>query len=257
MQVVVCAIAKNEHKYINDWVKHYINLGFDTIFLYDNDDKDKPYIGNFIDKEYKDKVKIINIRGMKKQFLQHETYNMCYSANKNKVDWFLFVDIDEYLVGIDNIKVFLSQPKFSKYNQIRIKWRLFGDDNAIERDTNIPVKYFFKNVIKDNRLSNQSKALVRGRLYIHINSCHYVKYLKSCLPSGNVCNNTAIDLKNYQGETIFINHYMTKTLSEFIEQKLGRGDAVWSNRSIDLDYFFRINAKTPEKEEYLKNLGLE
>ena len=31
MQVVICAMAKNEHLYINEWVKHYLSIGFDKI----------------------------------------------------------------------------------------------------------------------------------------------------------------------------------------------------------------------------------
>ena len=49
---------------------------------------------------------------------------------------------------------------------------------------------------------------------------------------------------------------MTKSLSEFINQKLNRNDAVF-NVSLKLDYYWRINKKTPEKIAYLKNLGLE
>ena len=52
MRVVVCAMAKNEHLYINEWVSHYVKLGFDTIYLYDNDNLDSPYIGDYIDKKY-------------------------------------------------------------------------------------------------------------------------------------------------------------------------------------------------------------
>ena len=52
-------------------------------------------------------------------------------------------------------------------------------------------------------------------------------------------------------------HYMTKTLSEFVKQKLNRGDAVWENRAINLDYYWRINRKTQDKIDYLKNMGLE
>ena len=47
MRVYLCALAKNEHLYINEWVKHYIDMGFDKIFIYDNDDKDSKYIGDF------------------------------------------------------------------------------------------------------------------------------------------------------------------------------------------------------------------
>ena len=101
MRVVLCAMAKNEHLYINDWVNHYLKLCFDKIYLYDNDDLDKPFIGDYI--ENKDKVEIINIRGQKKEHLQHDIYTEFYNAHNKQFDWCLFCDIDEFLFGVNNV----------------------------------------------------------------------------------------------------------------------------------------------------------
>lgn len=255
MQVVICALAKNEHLYINEWVKHYINLGIDHIYLYDNDNEDSPYIGNYIDEKLKNKITIYNIRGMKSKYLQHYIYNNFY--HEHTFDWVLFVDIDEFLMGIDDVHTFLSKDKFKNFEQIRVLWKLFGDDNVIKRDMSIGVKDFFKEQKHDNKLEYQNKSFIRGGLNIRIASCHYVKGLKSCFPSGKECQSSELEITDYENESIYVNHYMTKTLAEFVKQKLGRGDAVWDNRSIKLDYFWRINDKTEEKIQYLKNMGLE
>lgn len=252
MRVVLCAIAKKEHIYINDWVNHYLKIGFDNIFIFDNDDLGTEYIGHFINVKNSPRVKIINARGLKIPHLQHYVYNKFY--HEFFFDWVFFCDIDEYLVGIDNVKEFLSQSKFNKYPQIRIKWRLFGDDEVIERDIKVSPLEFFHNVIEDNPLSNQGKSFIRGGLPIIINSCHFNKKLRSCYPSGRECQHEQMDLLDYQ-EEVFVNHYMTKTLDEFIKQKLDRGDAVWEKRKIDFSYFFNINKKTEEKINYLKSKG--
>ena len=44
MKIGVCIRAKDEQKIICDWVRHYLNLGFDKIFIYDN--MSKPSIEN-------------------------------------------------------------------------------------------------------------------------------------------------------------------------------------------------------------------
>lgn len=44
---------------------------------------------------------------------------------------------------------------------------------------------------------------------------------------------------------------MTKTLQEFLMQKFQRGDAMFEKRDISLDYYWNINSKTKEKEDYL------
>ena len=43
MKTCVVCISKNSHDTINDWVEHYLNIGFTHIFLFDNNDYDKRY----------------------------------------------------------------------------------------------------------------------------------------------------------------------------------------------------------------------
>lgn len=261
MKVVLCALAKNENLYINDWVKWYINLGFDQIYLFDNNDKNTPYVGNFIDKEYKDRVIIKDISGLSGRGFQKKVYKDFYDTYKNTFDWCFFCDIDEFLMGIKNIKEFLSNPSFNNVEQIRIKWKLYGDDDMIERDISVPVYQAFKKQINNNKKSNQGKAIIRGHLNkIYFNSVHYgacdehETILKSCLPSSKECHSKVNIEEDYSNEQVYLNHYMTKTLSEFVKQKQGRGDAVHGT-VLDLEYFWRINKKTKDKLKWLSKFN--
>ena len=260
---VVCAMAKNEHLYINEWVKHYIDLGFEKIYLFDNDDINFDFVGNYVDKEYLDKLVVFNKSGIHRQRFQGACYKYFYDKYNSNFNWCLFCDIDEFLDGVINInRVLASIP--NNIEQVRIKWNLFGDDNIIERDVSKPVYGFFKKINTTSTLKNQAKSIIRsGVKDIQFNSVHYAhkKYkndkvmLSSCLPSGRICKSEISIKEDYSKEKIFLNHYMTKTLSEFVNQKVNRGDACFEDRSIDLDYFWRINDKTPEKLEWIeKNL---
>ena len=160
---------------------------------------------------------------------------------------------------------------FRNAYQIRVKWRLFGDDNKITRDMSVPIYKAFtkeiksslnRNLIDKGTLENQGKAFVRGNLpNVIISSPHFASFrrrdnvIPSVLPSGKPCWSKVIIMENYSREYVYLNHYMTKTLSEFINQKLNRNDAVY-NINISLDYFWRINTKTEEKLQYLKERGL-
>lgn len=269
MRVVVCAMEKNEHLYINEWVKHYLDIGFAHVYIYDNDDKNAPYIGCYINQKYANKVTIINIRGFKKEKLQNDVYRSFYQRYKNTFDYCLFCDIDEFLMGTKNVNEWLSKLNAI---QVRVRWKLFGDDDVIKRDTRIPVKDFFKkqvtsslnrNLIDKGDLEIQGKTILRGNLNcVNFCSVHYFRHsgtgkiLQSVLPSGKPCNSGVRIMEDYSQEKIYLNHYMTKTLDEFINQKLNRNDAVF-NRALKVDYFWRINKKNKEKIEYLKNMGLE
>lgn len=269
MQIVVCAIARNEHLYINEWVGHYLKLGFNKIYIFDNDKLDSPYLKDYIEPKYLNKVEIIDMRGVEKKYFQQWCYQEFY--DKYAFDWCLYCDIDEFLVGINNIHSWLELPYLRKTNQIRIKWRLFGDNGLIERDMSKGVMQTFTKTVnsslnralnKKGTLETQGKAIVRGGLpNVVICSPHFASYKKrdnvipSILPSGKPCWSKVEIKEDYRYENIYINHYMTKSLSEFVNQKLNRNDAVF-NTSIALDYYWRINEKTPEKLEWLKEKGL-
>lgn len=269
MQLVVCALAKNEHLYIKDWCNHYLKLGFDKIYIYDNDDLDSESVKNYLPNS--DKIVVYDVRGRTGKNMQHEIYTEFYNTHNRQFDWCLFVDIDEFLVGIDNVKAWLGLWYLRNARQIRIKWRLFGDDDLITRNMSVPVYKAFRKVItkslcrnlKDKScLENQGKMMVRGGLEnVVIESPHFASYRKrenvipSVLPSGKPTWDKVEIKTNYRNENIYINHYMTKTLSEFVAQKLNRNDAVF-NTSIALDYYWRINEKTPKKIEWLKEKGL-
>ena len=263
--VVVCCIAKNEHRYINDFVRYYLHLGVDKIYIYDNDDPNKSYIGDFIDN--KDKVEIIDKRGIKGKGIQTLFYNEFYEKYKNTFEWCIVCDVDEYLTGTNNIKEYLykNKDRYTRYGQIRVRWRLFGDDDLIERDTSEPIWCSFhkeikhslhRNLMQKGNLEIQGKCIVKGGMdNVFFKSVHFISGCLECLPSGKEIHSGVAIKESYENEDLYFNHYMTKTLSEFVEQKLGRHDAVYGNY-LDLSYFWRINKITIEKREWLRKRGL-
>lgn len=265
MNVVVCALAKKEHKYIDDWVKWYLSIGVDKIFLFDNDELGYPYIGDYITN--KESVEIIDVRGIVGETIQTDFYNRFYGKYGDTFDWCLFVDIDEFL-QVDDIHEFLSNDIYNDYEQIRVMWKLFGDDDLIERDESLPVykafvkpvkKSYSRDLVHKGNLELQGKCIVKGHLKdIVFGSVHYAsrncEIIKSCLPDGTLTNSKVV-IKEPYNSSIYLNHYMTKTLKEFIEQKLNRSDAVYGY-NLKINYFWRINTITYQKMLYLKNKGI-
>lgn len=268
----VCVIAKKEHLYINEFVKYYVDLGFGKIVIYDNDELSEKRIETFIDRKYHKYIKVISIRGLKEDRLQQKIYTKFYNENKYLFDWCLFCDVDEYLVGINKIEDMFDELDTSNIDQIRIKWRLFGDDNLIERDmsktlietfTQVKTKSLNRNLIDKGTLENQGKCMVKGGLQrVVFTSAHFCSYVlrnniaMSSLPSGRSCNSKVVIKEDYSNETIYLNHYMTKSLKEFINQKLNRHD-LYDNNPLSFNYFWRINDKTQEKLDYIRSLGFK
>jgi len=261
MTIILCGIAKRENLYINEWCKYHLALGFDHIYLYDNNELDYPYVGDFIDKELLDKITILDWRARHDTAILSQAYLDCYK--NNKFDWCAFLDIDEFLVGITDIHEFFNTDKFNHIEQIRLMWEWYGDDDVIERDTSVPVMDFFKKKLT-NEHSNVGKYILKagleiGRLEPHYGTGVAGTQLITCFPSGqrNQLSSQGQHIKpqgSYQQtETVFVNHYMTKTLKEFLDQKYMTPDVMMQRvpQYRGLDYFWHLNKKTPEKLAYI------
>ena len=77
LSVGLCVIAKKENLYAKEYVNHYKKLGYEHIYIYDNNDSNDEKFEDVIKDEINSGfVTIINIRGMSKG--QCYAYNDCY-----------------------------------------------------------------------------------------------------------------------------------------------------------------------------------
>ena len=105
-----------ENRYVRDFVEYYQNLGFDKIFIYDNNDVDgerfEDAIGDYMVSGF---VETVDYRGRK--VVQLKAYEDCYSKHTSEYDWIAFFDCDEYLTFVDKsaeIHSFLMQDRLGQ-----------------------------------------------------------------------------------------------------------------------------------------------
>ena len=266
MKVAIVAAVKNENLYINEWCHYYLDMGFDHIFLYDNNALTEPQSIDAIDEDIRQYITVSKeFVGIEYRGVQLIMYDKAYEAYGKDYDWMAFFDIDEFLDGISNIKEFLARPELNKASQIRFLWKLFGDENVIERDLSIPVHKFFKTPSKVSPfLEGQAKCMLRtGIPNLKFRDTHFAmiqtgdktfEEIPSCIPSGKPVTSTAFKIwADYSEETVYLNHYRTKTLAEYLSNKMQRGDMICNYVKLHtLDYFWAQNEKTPEKIAYIK-----
>lgn len=100
----VCAIFKNERRYLAEWVIYHWILGFERFFLYDNDSTDKPEevltpfisagIVTLISWPSKDK----NGQLIDGGFAQGRQLVHCFNNSRNDVLWMANIDIGGQLL---------------------------------------------------------------------------------------------------------------------------------------------------------------
>lgn len=254
MKVALCAIAKNEDNYVDEWIRYHLNIGVDHIFLNDNNDKDHPIL-TIND----NRVTVIDVRGYK--YIQNSTYTDCFNKYHDEYDWFIFIDLDEFIMLSDkynnDIKKFLNEEFFKNVNIIRLNWKHFGDSELLESNGDYRVVDRFLKPIKHYK-DIFAKSIISNRLNKNIKiNCHGYYGVSAVDCEGNRCFNTSCNASKVPLYTnAWINHYATKTIEEYIRQKYFRGDATSKllDNKYNLDHFFEYNERSIEKEEYAKKL---
>ena len=67
MKTALIAIGRRENQYAREWVEHHLTLGFDHIYIYDNNhDGEEMFIDVLMDYVEQGRVSIIDYRNQEK-----------------------------------------------------------------------------------------------------------------------------------------------------------------------------------------------
>ena len=120
IKVALCTMGRLENLYVKEFVLYYKKLGIDKIFIYDDNELNTERIKDANPLKHYAKV-FDNMKNIIKT--QDDAYTDCYTRYKNKYDWFLMIDMDEFLVIVnDTLKKYLSYEIFNKCDFIKFNW---------------------------------------------------------------------------------------------------------------------------------------
>ena len=262
MRVAISSIAKMENNYVNEWIAYHLSIGFDHIFLFDNNDLNGERLSEVVKNP---NVTIIEkFIGIPKS--QKESNNYCYNTYGSKYDWIAFIDVDEF-IRIDknkfnNIKEFLSDIKFSNCDLVRLNWRLFNDsDNINIINNNYSINRFDK---YSNQSSNEVKSIIKTGRNLNI-ECHGISKSNnySLIAKDSVGN--IIDCQSVYEDSLYgkwndawIDHYKLKSLEEFLKSRVIRGDNSFRHGryKCTIYYYFMSNDLNIDKINFIKNFLL-
>lgn len=259
--IAIVAIARLENPYINEWIEYHRNLGFSHFYIYDNSYGDEIHIDKVLTDDNAKYTTVIPIYN--KYAWQKHAYEDAYGKYGGMHEYLLYIDIDEFFTLCSHKSVseyidFLNS-KCPGFQSCRLHWEIYDDNNAIERDISIPITQFFTQKAKTKKAleaNNQTKSIIKcGIPGMYFPSVHYAKSSKkpllTCNSIGEKINSSSgIIIKERYVGMAKIRHYMTKTISEYMAQKLCRGDAAgYIVRDIN-NKFFNYCECTQEKLDY-------
>ncbi len=264
LKIALCTMAKKENLYIKEFVDYYIKLGFDHIYIYDNNPPNTEKISDIINESYNTYVTIyesltLNITN------QPTAFTNCYHNIKKDFDWIFMIDADEYLVIKNNaLNYYLSENIFQKCDFIKIHWIQPTDNNLLHYDNRSLLERFIGPYLKDTHI----KTFVRG----NIDELKYDIHSPIYSPIRNVTCNNKGEILHYNNDSVFFNdvfeinydrayiiHFKYKSTEEYIN-KYKRGYGRWFGSEflpLRIREYFTDNKVTLEKIEYMeKELNL-
>ena len=187
---IICAMARDEVQYLDEWVSYHLAIGFAHIVIWDNSD-----VGTAIQwwkntttgtdmMIQKDRVTIVPFP-TKNDHRQLKAYRKCVRSHVKRQNhtWVAFLDVDEYLVlkskatttnnrsdfDPPNVSEFLA--KYCPGGSLGINWLVFGTSNQTTYSP-LPLTYRFQ---YHSGVDDHIKSIVKVSDLRAIDSVHWMK----------------------------------------------------------------------------------
>lgn len=263
MKVALCCIGRLENQYALEFVEYYKSIGFDKIFIYDNNHKGEEHFEEVLQEHINNGfVQIVPFRD--RENAQLSAYNDCYTRFGFEFDWMAFFDFDEFLTLVKDkdVKEYLS--RFDNFDAVKINWMIYTDNNLVKNDGRPVLERFTEPMPYDKHIAhrfpenNHIKSIIRCKI-------KDVKWRRTphtaigCLTYCNSVGKKTDDrpFHKYNFSLAYLKHFRTKTIDEWINNKHVRGVADRRYELFEKTYsimdFFRYNKITDEKMEFIKN----
>ena len=258
MKTALVAIGRRENQYAREWVEHYLKLGFDHIFICDNnrylEEHFEAVIGDYVDDGL---VTILDYR--KTSGYQSAAYNEVYRKYGSEYDWIAFFDFDEFLTFGSGYTLKKMLGKCAGYDCVLVNWECYGDNGLVHNDMRKVQERFTEPLPMDlyvqytgHTENEHCKSIVRGGLgEICFKSNPHLPdtRLRCCTADGKRCEHTVFQQVDFT--VARLKHYITKTVEEYMVRKwsVGTGNKptleIFRNKYNER--FYKYNQWTTEK----------
>jgi hypothetical protein len=251
--LALCAIAKNEGPYLQEWIEYHKLLGVEKFYLYDNESSDNtasvlaPYVESGL-------VEYTPFPGKK---MQLKAYKDCVQKHKHDAQYMAFIDLDEFIVPVKHKTIPDYLESLGKISGVQINWIVYGSGGAKSRTDGFVMERFRDHSLPKHPLNHHVKSIVNPRRVIAFFSAHRPLILLGKLVDANGNRiKESFWTRPPATEQIRINHYAIKSYEEFLEKR-SRGRARF-NKTRGLGYFEKYDLNEikddPIMDTYVRQL---
>jgi hypothetical protein len=237
--LAICAIAKNEGQYFEEWIEWHKKMGVEKFYIYDNESSDNtkeilaPYIESGL-------VDYTFFPGKKQQL---PAYDDCLEKHRLDVRWIAFIDLDEFIVPIKDKSIPESLQRFEDFSAVEINWLCYGSGGAKEKQPGTVMERFKHHSQPEHILNKHVKSIVDPRRVFNMIGSHEAARMSGFAVDshGERITKSFQNRKPKQQDVIRINHYAVKSYEEFLEKRARGRARTLGQRSFDYFSLFDLN----------------
>jgi len=246
VKLVVAAIIKNEMDALLEWIAYHRVVGVSGFIIADNGSNDgsRAFLKGLERLGIATVLDFPDIEGQKPQLPAYE--RILRSCNLD-IDLLAFIDADEFLVSLDpeqsiatSLIEWFSDPSVSA---LALNWSNFGSNGELFAEEGLVTERFTKRAPQEFPANKNFKSIVRPNSVNFFNNPHhadlrygrYIDALGNDLVSHPKHGNGVSEEVVWNG--VRVNHYVVKSLEEFLLGKHLRGSAATAKRVKHKAYF--------------------
>lgn len=241
--ISICIMFKDEAPYLREWIEYHRMIGVDHFYMYDNNSSDG---FEEVLAPYREEG-IATLIPWHQQHAQVDGYEDCIRRFQSESDWIGFIDVDEFLVPIEDNSLVPILDRFCHCPAVLVYWRFFGSGGRLRRDRSRLVVEDF--VVASEKIYTMGKCFFNSN-YDYLwdrrrNSSMFHKLWTVShgipIPPVDIFGHTTV-FGHYQTAgtkkiPMQLNHYAVKSLEEHRE-KNQKGDVYYDHPTHGDSVFF-------------------
>ena len=239
-KTAICTIIKDEHQYLEEWIKYHLNIGFDEIWIYEdyNSSSHLDITSKYPNKVFlnrlediKSELKEVRCRGNK----QKKTWTYFMEMYRPRFDYVAYIDVDEFITFETGYNLQKLLEEFDGCGGIYLFWKMFNANGIIDNPKTDVVTTFTQECgqLKKN---SEPQWTLKTICDIRMRNQEFLTNHEALI---GVTTDRLRTLKVRCYKKAWINHYFTRSWEEWCNRFIIRGDIISGNRK--LDEFFELN----------------
>jgi len=232
-KVSAAAIFKNEARFLHEWIEYHRLIGVEHFYLYNNNSEDDfmtildPYIATGIVEffNWPQTYETIPEWGS----VQCGAYEHAIKRSKMDTQWLAILDIDEFLVPVEQDRLSNVLKEFENYGGVCVNWQMYGTSYVDRIASNeLMIEKLTRKAPPEYGENLYVKSIVQPKKVHSMKDPHFANYKRKHYQVNTNEQRLVGSISPYiVTDKLMINHYWTKDEDFLHNEKVKRREG-WS-----------------------------